>query len=152
MDIYQIKDSEKIKLICFHVWMMNESLLNIIKTEDEKTKIILQNILLSSFLMYSRSIIDFLFKENPKEDDISCKEFLENEEIKELQKDKKEFYEIKKKIEKQIIHLTTEKIDKNFPRSEIKNKINKKFKYFLEKQKNNDFNKFFEIHREDYFK
>lgn len=131
--------------------MMNESFLNI-KTKDKKSQIVLQNILLSSFLMYSRSIIDFLFKENSREDDISCKEFLENEEIKELQKDKKEFYEIKKKIEKQIIHLTTEEVDKNFPRLEIKNKINKKFKYFLEKQKDNDFSIFFEMHKIDYFK
>jgi hypothetical protein len=129
-----MKNKEKIKYVCFHVWMMNESFLNV-KTDDEKYKIKLQNILLSSFLMYSRSIIDFLFKENPRKDDISCKDFLNNEEVKILQKDKIEFEEIKTKIEKQIIHLTTVKIDKNFPRLKIKNKINKKFKCFLEKQK-----------------
>jgi len=79
----------------------------------------IKNAVLEAFLMHTRSILDFLFTEESKnKDDVLSLHFLERkEDIKEMKKirskiiSEKEYHSIKRRINKEIVHLTYYRIN-----------------------------------------
>jgi len=148
--------SLKIQYTCYDVYMMNRTFLNLSNIDDKELKIILQNALLESLLIHSRKIIDFLFAEEKSETDISARDFLKEIDFKKLLKEKtSEITELKKRINKEIIHSTTIRMEdtvKSFPRKKTVECINSKFKIFLDKVEDREFKIFYEKYKDIWFK
>jgi len=73
---------------------------------DISENLVIKNALIESFLVHERNIIDFLLNNKKYDDDIICKDLLENEKELFNKSEVDKMKEIKYKINKEISHLT----------------------------------------------
>ena len=100
----------------------------------------LLNALLESFVIHLRALIDFLYSDRPREDDVIAEDyFLNADDWIKFRPEQSEVLKLaKRRAGKEIAHLTYARLDvtaetKPWPFVEIANEINAVFNIFLQK-------------------
>jgi hypothetical protein len=131
-----LKASEHLR---YEYKMFNETA-NALSKREFNNNTIIKYALIESFVIHTRNLLDFLYKDPIKDDDIRAGYFLDDQEIWQSKRPEKSRFlgDISHRANKEVAHLTSTRYDVNkiegepWPYLRIRNEINQIFREFLQ--------------------
>lgn len=112
------------ELLAYEIWMFY-SIVDILSDKRDYSHQAIHNAILESFVIHMRIIIDFFYNDNPKNDDITINDFVDEDWIKSEIPDRLKL--ARNRSNKEIAHLTFKRTtieqDKQWKFHEIKNDL-----------------------------